>query len=213
MGICARQPLSPKNGKANIPTRRGREQRARGAPVKRYHSFLPALVALVLLAACSPKAPRHVELYPGVRFTSYQTYQWIKVPQRPTGDRRETGVVDWHVHHAVDGALGARGFRPRDIGIPDFLVNYRITVDHKMTESFGEYARYLEEGGDQAMSEAFAFGYDRAVLTLEMLDPSTRAVLWRGTTSMAVDRDHVEDHIQTAVAYLLEDFPPPPPED
>ena len=88
---------------------------------------------VVFLASCA--SVRVSEDYdPDEDFSGYQTFTWLPVPQKPTGDYRvDNPLLDTRIRAAVERNLGSRGYRKVEDRAPDFYVAYHLGIEQKLS--------------------------------------------------------------------------------
>lgn len=171
---------------------------------------VPAILLLLLpLAACSEKIPIHVQPNPLADFSTYRTYTWVAPPPTPAPEAVETAVdvFGWRVENAVDAALQGRGYI-RDDRAPDLLVGLHATLEERYADTVGGYQHYRNAGGERPFFSAFAIGYEEATVIVEVYDASSKQLLWRGSTAVAMDAKRRADRAATGVAEMFKTFPP-----
>lgn len=162
---------------------------------------------------------------PKANFTGLETYAWLDEPQKPTGDPRIDGntILKSRVHEAVDGALAARGFR-RVADDPDFLVAYHVSLDRRQSvQTLNSYYGYspgwgygygaaYRPGYWAGVPQTYVYEYEEGTLILDVVDPETRELIWRGSAQDEVsfkstpEKDQAQ--LDEAVQRMLEHFPP-----
>src|SRR5262249_20023132 len=164
----------------------------------------------------APAAPTKIrvdaETFPWANLSGYRTYRWWKLPisdQRARGYGEQEALLDWRVRQAVDRDLTARGYSVDTAGTPDFVVRYNVQLQEGSTSSFREYLSYRTEGGGKDMGDAF-MGYERGMLTLEVVDVASRRIAWRAAASAIIEGDGNGKLIDPAVRQMLERFPAAP---
>jgi hypothetical protein len=163
---------------------------------------------LLLLAGCAAKIPVHVDPASRTTLAGYRVYAWMTVPPEVGEPSRETELQTFNrrVRGTAEQALAARGYIRSD-SAPEMFVLLRITVDEKYTDSLSAYYHYRDAGGTQPLFNAFSLGYEEAELSVEAFDASSRALLWRGRTAVALDAPRREERASASVAKLLDSFP------
>ena len=131
-----------------------------------------------------------------MKFPEYRTYRWATDQQKKTGDVRiDNSILNARIRKAVDSQLASQGYEKVDSEPADFLVAYHASVTYRL-----ELTWYI---GD----------YDEGTLILDILDPQTKHLKWRGTAKTAVmfsaTPERRERKINQAVRRILERFPPP----
>ena len=167
-----------------------------------------APLLLVVLAACAPKIPVHVDAASRTTLAGYRTYAWMPAPPDPRARARETAVevFDWRVRNTTENVLAAKGYLRTDAS-PDMLVLLRTTVAETNSETIGEYFHYRDAGGTQPLFNAFSLGYEEATITVEAYDAATRVLLWRGRTAVAMDAPQRDTRAVHSIDELLKSFP------
>lgn len=164
---------------------------------------------------------------PAADFAALRTYEWVPSEQRRTGDPRvdDNPLLDTRIHQAVDGALGAKGYRIEASGSPDFLVGYYVTLDAKVdVQVLNDYYGYTPGWGWRyrrgdlpvyrvGAPSAFVDEYDEGTLILDFIEPKTRKLIWRGTArdevNLSAKLETRQKKLSEAVSRMLENFPPP----
>ncbi|MGE3498758.1 MAG: DUF4136 domain-containing protein [Candidatus Binatia bacterium] len=184
---------------------RGEQGAATRARVKR---GARTLVVMALLAGCSEQIPIHVQPNPLASFADYHTYAWVTAPPTPAPGAPETGreVFGWRVENAVDTALKTRGYL-LDERQPDLLVRTLTTIEERYADTIQGYQHYRNAGGEQPLFSAFSLGYEEATVIVELYDAQTHALLWRGSTAIAMDAKRRADRAAAGVAEMFKSFP------
>ncbi len=152
-------------------------------------------------------------------FSKLKTYQWAGDP-KPTGDLRfDDPDLRKAIKQSVETELQAKGLKESSGGQADLLLKDYITVEQKK-ESVG--APYLPDfnprAGVTGMADTYAiqqmktFQYEDGTFVLDMTDPGSGKILWRGTLEGMVDPGATPakriERVPAAVAKVLKDFPP-----
>jgi hypothetical protein len=170
------------------------------------------LVALAMLTACASKIPVRIdaERSPTANFYVYQTYDWLtplspeEARERPHGGR---ALLNWRIRSEVARQLSARGLEKVSSGRPDLLVDYRVEIREKNTESFGDYMAYRNSGGQEWLTEAFVFGYQEGAVTIEVDEAATQKMVWRASATGLVDPETQGELVTDTVRRMFERFP------
>lgn len=173
--------------------------------------FRCAIILLLLTVnACATTNPIVVkaESSPTADFARYATYAWLYAPPEGhgRGPRSESELLDWRIRAAVDTQLAARGYQTT-AAHPDFLVAYHIERTEKTTDSFSDYWRYRQSGGEADPAEAYVFGYEEGSLILEFTDARTRQLVWRASATAMLSADKQQERTQEAVRLMLRRLP------
>jgi len=182
-----------------------------------------ALLALACLAGCArPQVGFDVD--PDAPLGAYQTFGILEAKPREEvpEDPRMGPLLDRHTEDAIDLAFRQRGYQLRRSGPVDFLVAYsneiqyeQRTVGSPVTLGVG-YGSYLGSGvgiGTSWLgpSHATTRTLAKGTLVIDVLDPETRRVVWRGWAkdTLSASGDPRQE-IFAAVGRILEQFPQAP---
>lgn len=174
----------------------------------------PILFGLLLLtlSGCTQIRVRS-DFDPQTDFSKLQTYGWLPDLQATTDPRLDSKLLDRRVREAVDRQLAAKGYRKVDDDTASFRVAYHVYLQRQsqtVHEPVGPYT-YRWWGG---MGPTYTYQYDEGTLLVDVIDPQTNVLTWRGSATAIVDpRASVQERgerIDRAVASLLEKFPPQP---
>ncbi len=172
-----------------------------------------ALVALAgLLAACTT-IQVSTDFDPGIDFGALETYAWLPDSERRHGDPRiDNTLLDQRVRSAVDRELEARGFRILQSGTPDFLVTHFAAVDRRIRVDQIYRSSRGPGWGQSGWSDTVVNEYEQGTLLLDVLDPRSRNLMWRGTAAArlgtAKTPEQRTQRVNEAVERLLDRFPP-----
>lgn len=160
---------------------------------------------------------------PSTNYSGLSTYNWMPDPQETTGDPRiDNPFLASRIRNAVDNTLAAKGYLVSDT--PDFLIGYHAAVKDKtdvqtINTSYGygpgwgwEYGYGNRPYGWTGAPETFVYEYEEGSLILDIVDPESNELIWRGSAQAEVDRsaspEKREKKINEAVERILAQFPP-----
>jgi len=160
-----------------------------------------AASAAALLASCSSLST-NFDYDTSHDFSGLHTYSWT--------DKQDDSLDLKRVHEAVDATLSQRGFQLSD-SKPDFQVAAHISRQDKLRVTDWGYTygprNYWYGGHDVDVTQ-----YQEGTLILDVVDPTKKQLVWRGTASRPVDGSWTpEDRDEIAleaVQALLAEFPP-----
>ena len=189
--------------------------------------------AALLAAACS--STNKIEIGsdhdPRAEFDGLRTYGWMKRKPDKTGDPRIDGneQLRMRVRGAVEDTLSARGYKQLVSGEPDFWIAWHAAIDEKvkistMQDHYGytvgsDWDRayrtnwaWIGPGGPSGRSETVVDEWEQGSLILEVVDPKTNKLMWRGVArarlSDGTSEEQKHARIKRAVARMLDRFPP-----
>jgi hypothetical protein len=168
--------------------------------------LVAAFAASGLLAAC---ATTNVNSFAarGVDFTQFRTYGWGAEVEAPTGDPRldSNPFFRTRILASAERELAARGFEKVSSGTPDLVLHYHASVRQRLDLSTV----------DQKYGECDTCGasvFDQGTLTLDLVDPRTNKLVWRGWSERSLEgvidnQDVFEKQIDQAVARIVRQVP------
>jgi hypothetical protein len=176
----------------------------------------------VLSVACSGVRVR-TDYEPEADFTALRTFAWIDPPVREeprsepalaTDPFTHNSLIDKRVRDEVEALLSSRDYQKAADGeTPDFLLRYEL-VNREVTRDSpvfisGGYARrgYASDVGYYRSTT-----YEEGTLILDVIDPGTQRIAWRGWgTSAARDGQMEPERLSKVIHAILERFPPQAP--
>jgi Domain of unknown function (DUF4136) len=183
-----------------------------------------ALGSAALLAIACAGIRVRTDYDPAIDFAPLQTFRWIDPPLREEA-RTEPGadpfthntLIDKRVREDVEAWLTSHGYRAASASDePDFLVRYEVVAQEVTRDSpvfiTGGVGRYGYDGyAGSGVGYAHSTTYQEGTLILDVIDPSTRQITWRGWgTSPGRDAHMEPDRLRETVAAILGRFPPKP---
>jgi hypothetical protein len=174
--------------------------------LKRQGRWLGALAGALALAGC---AAMDVSSYVqrGTSLERMRTFDWGPAAERATGDPRldNNEFFDRRVRERVEAELTARGFE-RSFDAPDVLVHYHASVTQEID------VRELDREYQRDPSDRRPYVYDEGTLFLDLVEPGTGALVWRGWAEGSIagavdDQEWMEARIDEAVARIMARLP------
>lgn len=141
-------------------------------------------------------------------FTRYETFRWLDQKHKPPPKMvAEHSFFEKRLKDAVEAELRAAGYRRPKMGEPDFLVAYHIGAKEKVDVTrhgyrYGPHGRWVGRRVEVRR-------YKQGTLILDVIDPRSRQLVWRGTAVGALrDMTAGEAEIRGVVSKVLAEFPP-----
>ena len=176
--------------------------------------------AFLTLSACSTtSAPEtYTQIAPGVDFRGVRTYGFLAEASTDRGgyESLETNFLKVAVDHQLD--LRGMRYEPEN---PDVLMNFYIHSEDKIrtrqtpTMNTGYYG--YRGGYYDGFGYGHGVGYETRIdqytvgtLTIDMIDPKAKKVIWEGTVSGRITEKDVKDlegTIDEAVRDIFYKFP------
>jgi hypothetical protein len=190
-----------------------------GSRASRPARLLAPLLALLALVACAKPRVGH-DVDPEAAIGAYRSFGILAAERAgpPPEDPRLGPLLDRHTEEAIDWTLRTRGYEPRSSGDVDFLVSYRNDVQeeaqiesHPVSVGLGYGTVFSGVGvgtGWAGPTHATARKVAKGRLVIDVLEPSTHRLVWRGWTenTLSPSGDPRRD-IFAAVDRVLEQFP------
>jgi uncharacterized protein DUF4136 len=171
-----------------------------------------AWVLALALAACSTVDVKS-DWDPAANFGALHTWKWQSATPVPTGNvRLDDPLVHKRIQAAIRTALDGRGYRQVVEGKADFEVAYHVAIDRKLDAHtiYTGYGPY--RGGGMGGTQTVVDSYDVGTLMIDVIDPATNSVTWRGTAQTRLQDlqtpEEREKRVQEVVDGVLERFPP-----
>ncbi len=174
--------------------------------MKRFQ-FVAMFCLLALLMACSPTMTFDYLYNKDTDFTKLKTYDWMPIPQNvPVREQ-----VVQNVKSAANKQLEAKGFLLKS-DQPDFLIAMHGQKESKTV--------VVDWGDTYSRSELYYYGLSSrevytniaGTLTLDVVDPMTKKMVWQGIASSALYPDPTpqeqEETLNKAIKGILKQFPP-----
>ncbi len=178
---------------------------------------IATLSIVAVLGGCAESIQVNSDYDPATNFSEFHTYNWLPAPQKAVGEQSNT-IIDSRIREAVENQLALRGYEKQTSGTPDFLVNHHVVVKGVLNVStihdgYGYGPRYRRGwGGGMGTSTTYVREAKEGTLFLDMLNPQTQDLLWRGTAQGYIDPslkpEEKTKRIQNAVGLILDQFPP-----
>jgi hypothetical protein len=175
---------------------------------------LTSIVAVASLWVAVGCATMNVNSYAerGIDLRRYRTFAWGPPDTWSTGDPRldHNRFFDERVRARVEEQLARGGFEKTASEQPDLFVHYhaRVTqeIDIRRLDSSASYC---------AAHDCRPFIYDKGTLFVDLVEPCTDKVIWRGWAEGSVDgvidnQAWMESRIDEAVATILAQLPDRP---
>lgn len=163
------------------------------------------LAAMALTAACGAVTTGSY-VATGTNLGGYATYGWGEIGEAATGDPRLDANPFFfdRVRARVDEGLEARGFAAAE-ATPDLVVHVHTSVTQDIDTSLIDQEFCAE-------SACRPFVYDSGTLVVDLVDPSTSRLVWRGWAESTFgevinDQAAMERRIDVSVSEILARLP------
>ena len=176
-------------------------------PLRGLLRFAAVAISAVLLTGCaSMNVSSYVER--GIDVTRYRTFDWAPTEGLSTGDPRldNNRFFDERVRADVEKGLAARGFERTTSGVPDVWIHYHASITQQIE------GNDIDRQYTYAEDDSRPFVFEAGSLTIDLVDPQTNKVVWRGWAKDSVDgmidnQDWMEAKVDQAVTRILAQLP------
>jgi hypothetical protein len=147
------------------------------------------LALAVVASACTPKV--HVDYDTSADFSRLRYYAWLPsvAPPADAPSYADRTLMERRVRSSADAVLQARDYLPA-----------RAQPDFQLNSFFALTPGYYDP--DEVVT-----------LVIDVVDPRSNVLLWRGTRETGLQRsdppEERDTRIDTAVRAILDQFPPP----
>lgn len=158
---------------------------------------------------------------PAASFSGLKTYAWLPDPEKkPVGLHGENPLLDAYIRKTVESQLVAKGYEKHAPETADFLVGYNGSLVSKMSvTALNSYYDYPQGWGwnyapgyYSAAAGTQVYEYTEGTLIIDVANPKTRQLIWRGSAKTELDRhpsvEEKKDKINKAVRRILDRFSP-----
>jgi hypothetical protein len=168
------------------------------------------MLALLAAAGCTPPLTVESDYDPATEFSKYKSWDWL--PGAKPSEKDIDSLSEQRLRSAIEAELPNRGLTKAGAGA-DLSVTFQISVQHKIeTSNASVGVGYGWGPAHIGVSKSPTKSYDEGTLILDLVDPKTKTLVWRGTAKGTVHKDSSpeerQENIKKAVAYLLQDYPP-----
>lgn len=181
--------------------------------MRRLTQFGVVLICALALAACSSVQVK-ADWDPEARFDGWKTWSWQSSTPQVTGNPRlDDPLLHGRIQTAIEKSLGEHGYQRVSSGRSDFQVAYHVALQQKLDArtiytGYGPYRGWYGVGGPETIVDS----YDLGTLLIDMINPATNNVIWRGSGQSRVQEvktpEEREARVQDAVERILKQFPP-----
>lgn len=176
-----------------------------------------ALVAMLALPAEAQQYNVRTMAAPNVSLTKFHSFHLLPTPHRHDGARKSgaydpmvsSSITNRALWATVGGELEALGYTDSE-WMPDFVVAIYATTHEHLDLGMWPYGyHYSPRWWQLALPESTSALYPEGTVIVDVVNPETLDVLWRGAASIAVDHDPLENakRLMNAAAAIVDKFP------
>jgi hypothetical protein len=155
----------------------------------------------------------HTEGDAGTGLAALKLYDWMPGLVPALKDPRlDPAMIDKRIRGAVDAELAARGYEKAGSRPPQLLVAYHLAMERRVDRVQIDHVQGYGAGrGTPVAGSQMAASYEQGTLILDLLDPASQRLLWRGSAQGQIipDLDPAErqQRINEAVRRILDRLP------
>jgi hypothetical protein len=180
---------------------------------------IPTCIKVFLVTAfalfsihCGSSVKVQFDYIEGQDFSSFRTFDFISQP----ADLKVHDKPVRRVKNSVINELESNGFEMR-FTQPDFLIAVQTSVNAKVDinswgYSYAPYDLYHGGYGYWGVPTMNMYQYEEGTLVIDIIDPKTMTLIWRGVAQRALppkpDADRIQEIIDEAVRRVLYYWPP-----
>jgi Domain of unknown function (DUF4136) len=141
-------------------------------------------------------------------FSKFKTYKWVEIP----GGVKLDDLIARQLDAALQGELAKKGLTKVDSDEADLHIGYQVAISQeRQLSAYGMGGGWRMGGG---MGTATTSTIQIGTVDLDMYDPATKTLVWRGAATKTIDTgakpDKRQKNIESGVAKLLKNYPPMP---
>jgi hypothetical protein len=180
--------------------------------------FLLTAAAVVMASACAPSINVTTDVAPDAAFSNLRTFRIMTPPTRADGrtlPANDPMLVNSITNQALQSSIAegfrARGYRPDD-SAPDFTIAYYATARERLDVTLWNYGYPGRWGGWRGGPEYVATPYTQGTVIIDIVNPKSKELLWRGRGQAATSDDPVEfqKSVRETVQAIIRKFPGSP---
>lgn len=171
-----------------------------------------AFVTMIVVTACSSGPDIRRDVNPTANFASYKSFGYF--PELATDRAGYETVFTARLKAATRSNLEAKGYVYSETN-PDLLVNFYANVEDKQElrstpVSMGYYGYRHSMYYGMSTSQVETVSYKQGTLTIDLVDPAKKALVWSATAEGRVSKDARKNPgpaIDAVVAELMQPLP------
>ena len=156
------------------------------AMTRLHYGLLIGSVAALLAGGCAPATSVGAHIDPNVTFFHYRTFAWGPADPLPDNDSKlaRDAIFRDHVQGAVERGLAARGLQLTSSASPDLVIHYHVDISKRLDPNRVDRLHgYCVTDNCRPKT----VHYDAGTLILDVIDPRTNRLIWRGWARNSVD--------------------------
>jgi hypothetical protein len=166
-----------------------------------------------------------VDYDPEIHFQTLRNYAWLsdKAPESGNPVIDSDSLLHDRIHKETEAWMAVHGYHKTAKNKADFLLTYRLVMENKTRVTvldnyyayplcwrYGYGAYPFAYNSWYYFPEIQTYQYQRGTFILDMINPKTRKLMWRGMVyrnlSQNVSQQKLKDYVSKAILELLDRF-------
>lgn len=151
-------------------------------------------------------------------FSKLRTWDFKVLNRMPTDPVGTNSLWNQRIKDGVEQHLAAIGFKRINDGDPDFLLGYFMGIKEKYDIRYidygfpgrwgpwGRWGRWYGWGPGYGQVDIWRIPYNESTLVVDVIDPHTNQLVWRGYDAQTIDFDKSEKTIHKSIENLIKRF-------
>lgn len=151
-------------------------------------------------------------------FSTLQTWDFKVITRMPEDPVGTNTLWNQRIHDGLVEHLAQVGYRKLRDGEPDFLVTYFMGIKEKYDiryidygfpgrwGNWGHWGRWYGWTPGYGQVDVWRIPYNESTLVVDLIDPHTNQLVWRGYDTQTIDFDKSEKTIHKSVENLIKRF-------
>jgi hypothetical protein len=179
--------------------------------------FLVLVVGLIGLAVGCTSFSVNQDYDSDADFAAYKTYAWLQQPTTAVGDakaaQQTNTLLDKRIRTAVNAELTAKGMTLLDSDDANLFVAYHTGIQDKVNVTDWGYSYPRGYGGWYGGgSNIDVTSYQEGTIIVDLIDTSSKQLVWRGTASGALSSnpspEQIEKNLADIMKKMFKEYPP-----
>ncbi len=172
-------------------------------------SIVIALLSVAVLAETKSDYDRSYD------FSKLKTWDFKVLNRMPTDPVGTNSLWNQRIRDGVEQHFAAIGYKKINDGDPDFLLGYFMGIkqkydiryiDYGFPGRWGRWGRWYGWGPRMGQVDVWRIPYTESTLVVDIIDPHTNQLVWRGYDTETIDFDKSEKTIHKSVENLIKRF-------
>ena len=151
-------------------------------------------------------------------FSKLRTWDFKVLNRMPTDPVGTNSLWNQRIRDGVEQHLAAIGFKRINDGNPDFLLGYFMGIKEKYDIRYidygfpgryglwGRWGRWYGWEPGSGQFDIWRIPYNESTLVIDVIDPQTNQLVWRGYDTQTIDFEKSEKTIHKSVENLIKRF-------